>query len=218
MKVERDVQPGLFADSKERPVGPILPSVFAGSNADLMAAVAPLYLTGSVLDVTYGEGRWWTRFTPEPFTFHDKFKVDGVDFTVLPEDDASFDTVCFNPPYVISGGIGSSTAGDFLDNYGIGDRDPVSFYLLIRCGLAECLRVANGFVLVKCMEFAQGGQFHDIPHLVTEQAKALGWVKHDQIVHHTGTGPGGHNIFTVKRARRAHSYLLVFVRRDGAKR
>ena len=35
-------------------------------------------------------------------------------------------------------------------------------------------------------------------------------VCHDLIVHHTGSGPGGHNIFTPKRARRHHSYLLVF--------
>lgn len=27
-----------------------------------------------------------------------------------------------------------------------------------------------------------------------------------------GTGPGGHNITTIRRARRAHSYLLVFMK------
>jgi hypothetical protein len=62
------------------------------------------------------------------------------------------------------------------------------------------------------MEYAQGGKFHDVPFTVSAKAQECGWVKHDQIVHWTGTGPGGHNIFTVKRARRAHSYLLVFCR------
>lgn len=46
---------------------------------------------------------------------------------------------------------------------------------------------------------------------------AGGWYKHDQIVHFTGSGPGGHNIFTVRRARRAHSYLIVFVPGRGEK-
>lgn len=41
-------------------------------------------------------------------------------------------------------------------------------------------------------------------------AEDLGLATHDVIVHHTGSGPGGHNIFTPKRARRHHSYLLVF--------
>lgn len=68
------------------------------------------------------------------------------------------------------------------------------------------------------MEFAQGNHvpirraFHDIPFEVTAHARTLGWSKHDQIVHHTGSGPGGHNIFDVKRARRHHSYLIVFAR------
>ncbi len=211
MTVARPVQTSLIK-GMERPVGPILPSVFKGSNADLMAAVAPLYLSGSVLDVTYGEGKWWARFTPDPFTAHDKFKLDGVDFTALPEASGSVATVCFDPPYTISGGIESSTAGDFLDNYGIGDRSGADFYLLIGGGLSECCRVAREFVLVKCMEFAQGGKFHDVPTLITTMAASLGWSKHDQIVHHTGPGPGSHNIWDIKRARRHHSYLLVFAR------
>jgi hypothetical protein len=69
------------------------------------------------------------------------------------------------------------------------------------------------------MEFAQGSGptgFHDVPTKVTNHAASLGWFKHDQIVHFTGSGPGGHNIFRVKRARRVHSYLLVFV--PGKKR
>lgn len=231
MSVTRDVQQSLI-DGMERPVGPILPSVFQGTNADLMAAVAPYYLTGSVLDVTYGEGKWWDRFRPDPFTFHDLYKVDGVDFRALPEADATVDTVTFDPPYVISGGIstGSALAVGFQNRYGIGDHnialmgrrngrignDLMHDFLLD--GLTEVLRVARCYALVKCMEFAQGGgvtstigrDFHDTPFLMTKWALELGWIKHDCIVHHTGSGPGGHNIWEAKRARRHHSYLLVF--------
>jgi hypothetical protein len=45
-----------IVEGMERPVGPIPASVQTGTNSDLIAAIAPLYLTGSVLNVTYGEG------------------------------------------------------------------------------------------------------------------------------------------------------------------
>jgi hypothetical protein len=220
----RFVEQSMFPDVKpDKPVGPILPSVFVGSNADLMLAIAPYYLTGSVVDVTFGEGKWWERFQPHPFTAHDLHKVDGVDFRSLPESGASFDTVCFDPPYVLSGGASSAAlGGHFHDAYGIGQANTgltpgtaagdQALRDLIVDGLKECCRVASSYVLVKCMEFAQGGQFHDIPQLVTTRALELGWLKHDQIVHHTGSGPGGHNIFDPKRARRHHSYLIVFAK------
>ncbi len=219
MTVARPVQ-GSFLEGMERPVGPILPSVFQGTNADLMLAVAPLYLTGSVLDVTYGEGKWWDRFTPDPFTKHDLYKLDGVDFRALPEDNDSVDTVCFDPPYIIADTATSVGVIEFRDRYGVGpelrDIDEVGnrtarYERLIVAGLDEALRVSRCFVLVKCMEFVKD-KFHDTPHLVTSRAAEQGWVKHDQIVHHTGSGPGGHNIFDVKRARRHHSYLLVFAK------
>lgn len=213
---ERPVQ-GAFIEGMQRPVGPILKSVFAGQNADLIAAVAPLYLTGSVLDVTYGLGKWWRRFQPNPFVFHD-LALDGVDFRDLPHADASFETVCYDPPYIPAGGA-SKTKGAFRDVYGLtAGRSSNELDALIMGGLAECCRVSARYVLVKCMEFVGSPSFRDMPTDITNRAVALGYVKHDQIVHHAGTGPGGHNIFTVKRARRVHSYLLVFIRKDSAKR
>jgi len=215
----RDVQLSII-EGMDRPVGPILPSVFQGTNADLIAAVAPLYLTGSVLDVTYGNGKtaggWWKRFTPDPFTFHD---IDpdygGVDFRCQPHADGSFDTVCFDPPYVPAGGQRTTgpTAGevDFRKRFGLmGTRTLAELNALICDGLTECARVTRGYLLVKCSDFVTGSKF-TLGHLtVLDHARSLGLDCHDLIVHHTGSGPGGHNITTVKRARRHHSYLLVF--------
>lgn len=217
-KPERPMQLSIM-EGMERPVGPIPPSVCTGSNADLLASVAPLYLTGSVLDVTYGGGKWWDRFTPQPFTFHD-IAIDGIDFRQLPHDDGEFDAVCFDPPYVASGGPSTgrlATRENWQGRYGIGHAQVggcSSLYDLIFDGLAESCRVSSQWVLVKCMEFAGGGgEFSDVPTMVTNKALSLGWTKHDQVVHYTGPGPGGHNIVRIKRCRRAHSYLLVFTRR-----
>ena len=205
----RDVQLSLI-EGLERPVGPLPLSVMVGTNAELIRAIAPLYLTGSVMDVTYGQGRWWDLYRPENLVYHDLAR-DGVDFRQLPHGDREFDSVTYDPPYVESGGVGHLDG--FQDRYGLGRRRlPRGCDRLIVEGMSEVCRVARTFVLVKCMEYAQGGRidFHDVPTLVTNAATDCGWIKHDQIVHHTGTGPGGHNIFRVKRARRAHSYLIVF--------
>ncbi len=220
LKAERDVQLSLI-EGMDRPVGPILLSVFTRQhNADLIAAVAPLYLTGSVLDPTYGDGMWWTQFTPSPFTFHD-LKVDGVDFTALPHPDQTFDTVVYDPPYVPAGGAATSeqVGRRFREGFGLtAGRTAAEFDLMVMAGLAECCRVSRRFVLVKCMEFVGSGAFRDMPTDITNRAVELGFVVHDRIVHFAGSGPGGHNIFTVKRARRVHSYLLVFIRKELSKR
>lgn len=220
----RHVQMSAFPDLQpDKPIGTILPSVFVGSNADLMAAVAPFYLTGSVCDVTYGDGAWWTRFKPDEFVAHDLYKLDGVDFRALPEDANTYDTVCYDPPYTLSGGESTGTIADegFQARYGIGigrlkHNSARSFERLLSVGLAEVTRVARRFVLVKCMEFAQGGGsdggFKDMPYLMRRWGEDLGLRTYDVIVHHTGSGPGGHNIFDPKRARRHHSYLLVFTK------
>lgn len=208
----RDVQLALV-DGMERNVGPVLGSVFTGRrNADLIAAVAPIYLTGSVLDTTYGEGKWWDRYRPDNFTFGDL--KTGVDFTALPYPDASFDTVCFDPPYVPAGGVRTTGQTEaerrYRDSFGLEPRSLAELDELIAAGLAECARVTRRFLLVKCMDFVTGGRFVLGHHTVTDRAIELGLQPHDLIVHAAGTGPGGHNITEVKRARRAHSYLLVF--------
>lgn len=222
MSTARAVEMSLFPEhAPNKPVGPILPSVFTGSNADLMLAVAPYYLTGSVCDVTYGEGKWWERYRPDRLVAHDLVKLDGVDFRDLPEADDTYDTVCFDPPYVTSG-TASLDPGPrtFRERYGI-DRESAyggedELRQLIAGGLAEACRVSSRWVLVKCMEFTSSRRFHDMPTDVVGFARACGWEVWDRIVHHTGSGPGGHNIFTPVRARRHHSYLIVFTPTGGA--
>jgi hypothetical protein len=219
----RDVALSLFPEIvAEKATGPILKSVFTGQhNADLIAAVAPLYLTGTVLDVTYGEGNWWTRYRPEQFTFHDLEKVDGVDFRDLPHPDRSFDTVVYDPPYIPAGGAATTAkiATSFRHGFGLSHgRTSAAFDDLVMDGLDECCRVTGTYLLVKCMEFVGSASFRDMPVEMANRARVNGLVVHDRIVHHAGAGPGGHNIFTVKRARRVHSYLTVFIREEKAAR
>ena len=222
MTVTRPVQLSAFPDVQpDKPVGPILPSVFTGTNADLIAAVAPYYLTGSVCDVTYGMGGWWRTFRPEQFVGHDidPDKGDGVDFTALPEPANTYDAVTFDPPYIPQGGVKDEGVGErFRHGFGLISRSEADLWALIADGLCECDRVLrpSGFLLVKCMDYVNGKGLTFGHIKVKELAESQGLRTHDLIVHHTGPGPGGHNIFEAKRARRHHSYLIVFVKAGAA--
>lgn len=199
---------------ESRPVGFIPASVMTGSNADVIETIAPLYLTGSVCDLTYGRGMWWRRFRPDPFVMHDidTTKGDGVDFRHLPEADGTYDAVTFDPPYIAPGGLSTSTVPEYRDGFGLDQRSTSSLWLLIGAGLYEAARVTKrgGFVLAKCMDAVDGSRL-DLGHVrMIELGRLIGLQVHDLIVHVTGSGPGGHNIRTVLRCRRHHSYLIVF--------
>ena len=210
--MKRDVQLSLI-DGMDRPVGPIPQSVAVGSNADLIRTIAPLYLCGTVLDVTYGGGKWWDLWRPPELHVLEA----GEDFrTLVRYGDRSVDTVCFDPPYVESGSRTTSSRTDFLDRFGLGtDRDerisPAGIRDLLVDGIREACRVARAFVLVKCMEYVAWHRFHDAPTAAIRTAELEGWELHDRIVHASGGGiGGGYRVRDVKRTQRAHSYLLVF--------
>lgn len=209
----RAVEVSLFPEIRaDRCVGPLVPSLIAGDNADLIAAVAPLYIAGDVLDVTYGRGMWWRRHRPENLQAHD-IALDGVDFRKLPYDDRSWDTVCFDPPYIKSTGtIESSTAPSFRDRFGLDEkRTTAEVGELIVDGLTECARVMKRYLLVKCMDYSNGRQFHAVSYSTVAAAQQIGLYLHDEIILHAGPGPGGsHRILDQRRARRVHSKLLVF--------
>ena len=209
--MRRDVQLSMV-EGLERPIGPIPESVVRGSNADLICSIAPIYLTGSVLDLTYGQGVWWQKYRPADLTCHD-LALDGVDCRSLPHAAGQFDTVVFDPPYIHSSS-GSTTRADFGTRYGVGPDfayTVADIKQLLAEGTREACRVARRFVLVKCMEYVANHRFTDFPTLATNAARESGWYKYDQIVHYAGSGPGmAARIREVKRTRRAHSYLLVF--------
>lgn len=210
----RPLQTSLV-DGYERPVGPMAGSFYLGDNAGLISHVAPLYLTGSVLDVTYGLGVWWRRFTPSTFSKHD-LELDGVDFRALPEDDRSWDAVCFDPPYIPSRAMDTSTKRGRTHRlaYGLNERrSRTDVEALIADGLGECARVARHWVLAKCCDYAENRRSFVLGHVSAIAAgEAAGLRVHDIIVHgyFNAGGPTNPSLRRVSRTRRTHSYLIVF--------
>jgi hypothetical protein len=192
----------------------------------LLAQAARLgYLGGpgdAVLDVTYGRGKWWTRYRPANLIAHD-LSVDGVDFCQLPElDDIIVGAVCFDPPYITTGNRETSTKQDLYERYGLGamkgwraGRD------LMEQGMKECARVLapGGYLLVKCMDYVESaGKAWNYVHVV-KTGEGLGLVLHDRFIHASGPGPQP----TLNRdgsprrqvhAREVASFLCVFLKRS----
>lgn len=211
----RPMQTSLVDGVGERPVGPMPGSLYLGDNAGLIASIAPLYLDGSVLDVTYGLGAWWRRFTPEPFAHHD-LADDGVDFRALPYEDASWDAICFDPPYIPSRAMDTSTKRGRTHRlaYGLNERrSRADVDALMADGLSECARVAGRWVLAKCCDYSESaGSFH-LGHITAIAAgEAAGMRVADLIVHgyFNAGGPTNPSLRRVRRTRRTHSYLIVF--------
>ena len=142
--------------------------------------------------------------------------VSTHDFTDLPYLTGDFDTVCYDPPYVQVGGPATSgrVAREHRDRFGLNepDRSEAQLLALIKNGAAEASRITApaGFLCFKAMDFTGSGRFCDWTYHIHAHMLGLGMALHDEVVHNAGSGPGGHNIEAPKRARRAHSKLLVF--------
>lgn len=115
----------------------------------MIADVARLgYLDGSVCDATWGRGTFWKRWAPERLTAHDLFTLDGVDFTDLPEADATYDAFVLDGPYRLNGKPDPAFDARYGTNSVTSWQDR---HALIRAGMTEGFRVTKpqGFVLVK---------------------------------------------------------------------
>lgn len=133
------------------------------TNAALIADANRLHPLGdTVLDATYGRGRWWAHFRPHDLFTNDLSPERGrytYDFRHFPGSwGERFDGVAFDPPYKLNG---TPELGDFDDAYGVNQptnwRERMDTML---DGLAECLRVTRpgGFVYAKCQDQVCSGR------------------------------------------------------------
>lgn len=184
------------------------------NNAELIADVARLgYIreTDTVLDPTYGRGNWWKTFTPNKLVAHD-IKLDGVDFRALPEADGSVDVVAFDPPYIAQGGRTSSTMQTFLGRYGLHESPQTrdGLHDLMCGGIAEAHRVLRpgGILLVKCMNYVNGGRYRLTAYDLLSDALTVGFRCIDEFVHLRTPGPQPTRD-RQHHARRNYSHLFI---------
>lgn len=174
---------------------PVLAATEWRSNAELIVDCVRLgYLREewATLDPTYGRGVWWKAWRPPNLITHD-IELDGVDFRQLPEPNASFDAVAFDPPYVCTGGRTTSTIPDFNARFGLIDtpRTPAALQEMNEAGLAEMHRVLRprGVLLVKCKDYVWSGRLFLGTHQTLTRAISLGFEPIDRMEHVGKPGP-----------------------------
>lgn len=174
---------------------PILAATAWASNAEMIRDVAALgYLREGwvTLDPTYGRGTWWKLWKPHALVTHD-LRDDGVDFRSLPEADATFDAVAFDPPYVSVGGRTTTGIPDLHDRYGLTDAptSPAGLQEIIDAGLKEMLRVVkpSGFVLVKCQDYISSGKLWEGTSRTRNAAVECGFEVFDRLEHVSSPRP-----------------------------
>lgn len=187
------------------------------TNGHLVADIARLgYLNADdhVLDPTFGRGLWWTVWQPKHLTVHD-LRIDGTDFRDLPYDDATFDAVAFDPPYVSVGGRKTTTIPDMHDRFGLTDAptSPAGVQELINDGLTETTRVLRpkGVLLVKCQDYISSGKLWPGTHLTLNHAFTLNLNLIDRLEHIGRPRPQPAGRRQV-HARRNLSTMLIFRR------
>lgn len=123
----------------------------------------------TVLDLTYGAGRFWEAPLPPGIVLSknvwtgtqaatrvsDSLWRYSVDFTdARPLDGKSFDLVAYDPPHVADAGAG----GLYKARYGTA-KGTAALRLLIEEGFLEARRLARLGVLVKLADHAHGGEW-----------------------------------------------------------
>lgn len=128
------------------------------NNADMIADVAQLgYLDGRVMDVTWGEGNFWTVFKPRRLVKHDLYTLDGVDATLpLPHRALSFNAIVIDMPYAFRG----RASEDFDAKYGVGEytsAQDIMNRIFAAMFQANTVLDHGGYLLVKCQDQVVSG-------------------------------------------------------------
>lgn len=168
----------------------------------------PEWLT---LDPTYGRGVWWNDWQPDVLVKHDLYELDGVDFRFLPEPDATFDAVAYDPPYISAHGT-QNLSGDRNDRYGQigGPTTPATLQVMMHEGLTEMHRVVKprGIVLAKCADYVNSGLWAG-SHFFLAHALGLGFTLKDRLYRIGNEMPSRHKQV---HARQNLSTLLILQR------
>lgn len=180
------------------------------TNADLMVDCQRLgYLDGTILDLTYGKGSFWSKLPDLHVAKNDLHPDKGDfhhDFTNFPDDLGFWTSVVFDPPYRLGG---TPSTPDFDDAYGLEEyRSPADVRSLIEGGTREACRLSVCHVLVKTQDHVSSGRLQPLTSWVIEAAQSTGAVLVDSL--HVVAGrkqPPGR---TQRRARHGYSTMLIF--------
>lgn len=197
--------------------GPVLAIAKWPTNGHLIADCARLgYLRADdlVLDPTYGYGTFWKVWRPTNLIACDLDVTkspmgEPIDFTALPFAHLGFDAVVFDPPYKLTGT--PANTGGIDERFGV--HAPARWQdrmELIAAGAAECARVCERTLLIKCQDQVVSSKIRWQTRMIADVVEPLGFGLRDRFdyLSHRAQPAGRRQI----NAHRGSSQLLVFER------
>lgn len=211
----------------------LLYSSHVGTNAEIFPSILKLHVPSGarIADVTYGKGAFW-KFVPKgryTTVFSDlntgkdgeDARIRKLDCRKLPYDNASFDAVILDPPYMHTpGGTTYGSMPSFESCYRNNDVVPppegakyhdAVLQLYNEAG-QESARVLKkkGTLVVKCQDEVCAHRMRFTHIEIIQAYERLGLVADDLFVIVSTNNPGVSRMKKQYHSRRNHSYFLVF--------
>ena len=182
------------------------------TNSLAFAKILQLYVPkrSCIADVTYGRGVFWQDVEiPGEYNYSISQTdiVTGVDFTMLPYADKSFDALVLDPPYMHGGETVKESINKCYRNQNGSHASVIRLYAR---GILEAHRVLrkDGTLIIKTQdEIESGKQRWSHMELIT-LCELVGFRMVDLFVVTPGTIPAMREKYQ-KSARKNHSYFLV---------
>lgn len=209
-------------DARRNRQAALVTTVTFGTNDQLIADVARLYLTAgaAVADVTYGQGRFWKKTDTSPYRFlasdlePARPGVLAADFRSLPYRDGSVDAVVFDPPYIHSPGAGMY-ASRYNGRATTTANSHAGIMAVYQAGMTEAARALRdgGQLWVKCKDTI-ASERQCWSHIdIHRMAQELGMYARDLFLlvpAAPSTVVSGGRWPRQFHARKVHSYLWIF--------
>jgi len=180
-----------------------------GNNSDLIARVSDMYLKhgDTVADVTFGRGVFWKKTDLSKINFLPTDLQEGIDFSNLPYDDASIDTLILDPPYMHGGKTVKKSINKCYLNKNTSHESVVRSYAL---GILEASRVLkkHGAIWVKTQDEIESGKQRFTHIEIIKCLEMFGFTVIDLFVLVQEVVPAMREKYQ-KTARKNHSYMII---------
>ncbi|MDI9348682.1 MAG: DNA methyltransferase [Candidatus Symbiobacter sp.] len=199
-------------------------------NAEVFPQILALHVPigAKIADVTYGTGVFWKNVDRRQYHLVTSDIAEGIDCRALPYDDASFDAIVIDPPYMEgllrseklhkAGGGSHISFRNYYSNGNEQNGDGPKWHaavtdLYCKAG-REALRVLkeNGVAIVKCQDEVSANR-QWLTHVeIINYFQEIGFYTKDLFVVMRQNKASVSRLIKQVHARKNHSYFLVFIK------